>query len=120
MLRDASIDVDAAAATLPRMPLILAMLGPMVLLWPRSNVRRLDVSRGSVAVLLVVGAIGTGAAALLFIPAVKELGAGGAVAVISTAPLFGLPLAVVFLHEKITRWAVIGTAVALAGIVLLA
>ena len=120
MLRDASIDVAAAAATLPRMPLILGFLAPLVLLWPRSHVRRRDVSKRSVVVLLLAGAIGSGAAGLLFIPAVQELGAGGAVAVISTSPLFGLPLAVIFLHERITRWAVIGTIVALAGIVLLA
>lgn len=120
MLRDASIDVDPAAATLPRMPLILAFLAPLVLLWPRSHVRRRDVSKRSLVVLLLAGAIGSGAAALLFIPAVQDLGAGGAVAIISTSPLFGLPLAVIFLHERITRWAVIGTIVALAGIVLLA
>ena len=120
MLRDASIDVDPAAATLPRMPLILAFLAPLVLLWPRSHVRRRDVSKRSLVVLLLAGAIGSGAAALLFIPAVQDLGAGGAVAVISTSPLFGLPLAVIFLHERITRWAVIGTVVAIAGIVLLA
>ncbi len=120
MLRDASIDVDPAAATLPRMPLILAFLAPLVLLWPRSHVRRRDVSKRSLVVLLLAGVVGSGAAALLFIPAVQDLGAGGAVAVISTSPLFGLPLAVIFLHERITRWAVIGTVVALAGIVLLA
>lgn len=120
MLRDASIDVDAAAATLPRMPLILGFLAPLVLLWPGSNVRRRDISRRSIAILLLVGAIGSGAAALLFIPAVQELGTGGAVAVISTSPLFALPLAVIFLKEKITRWAVIGTMVALTGIILLA
>ena len=120
MLRDASVDVDPAAATLPRMPLILAFLAPLVLLWPRSHVRRREVSQRSLVVLLLAGDVGSGAAALLFIPAVQDLGAGGAVAVISTSPLFGLPLAVIFLHERITRWAVIGTVVALAGIVLLA
>jgi drug/metabolite transporter (DMT)-like permease len=38
----------------------------------------------------------------------------------STEPLFILPIAVVVLKEKITKWVIIGTALALAGVVLMA
>ena len=37
----------------------------------------------------------------------------------ATAPLFALPLGVVFLQERITVWTVAGALVAVAGIVIL-
>ena len=38
----------------------------------------------------------------------------------STAPLFAIPRAAIFLQERITVWVVLGTVLALVGIVLIA
>ena len=65
--------------------------------------------------MALFGVLGTGASAVLILIAIQEIGAGQAVAVYSISPLIGLPLAVVFLRERLTRWAVIGTVVAVVG-----
>jgi len=68
------------------------------------------------AALAVAGVLGIGIGSLLYIFAVQEVGAGRTAVLTSTQPLFALPLAVLFLREKITPKVVLGTALCILGI----
>jgi drug/metabolite transporter (DMT)-like permease len=70
--------------------------------------------------LAVAGIIGIGIGSLLYIFAVQEAGAGKTAVLTSTLPLFALPLAVIFLREKITPTVLLGTALCILGIWLVA
>ena len=119
-LRAAAVDVNPSAAAIVRMPLLLGVIGAGAWLWPNSRLRARDVGRRTMSAMALYGVLGTGVTSLLIIVAIQELGAGQAIAVFSVSPLIGLPLAVIFLREQITRWAVVGTVVAVAGIAALA
>lgn len=69
-----------------------------------------------VAGAAVVGVIGMGVASVLYVSAIEEVGAGRTAILTATVPLFTLPLAVVFLKEKVTPKVVVATLVCVAGI----
>ena len=115
-LRAVAVDVNPSAAAIVRMPILLGVIGAGAWLWPNSHLRAGNVDRRTMSAMALYGILGTGVTSLLIIVAIQELGAGQAIAVFSVSPLIGLPLAVIFLREQITRWAVIGTVVAVAGI----
>jgi drug/metabolite transporter (DMT)-like permease len=71
---------------------------------------------GNVASLIVAGIVAIGIGGLLYIAAVQEAGAGRTAILTSTMPLFTLPLAVVFLRERVTPRVVAGTITCIAGI----
>jgi drug/metabolite transporter (DMT)-like permease len=96
------------------------VLGVSLLAQRASSLRRGTVSRRQLAILGVSGVLGQGVASILFIFSLGEIGAGRTVVLFSTAPLFALPLGMLFLRERITWWVVGGTALAMAGVVLLA
>ena len=50
----------------------------------------------------MAGIIGIGLGSLFYIAAVEEAGAGKTAVLTSTMPLFNLPLAVLFLKERVT------------------
>ena len=62
------------------------------------------------AALAAAGVLGIGIGSLFYVFAVQEAGAGRTAVLTSTQPLFALPLAVLFLREKITPKVVLGTA----------
>jgi drug/metabolite transporter (DMT)-like permease len=68
------------------------------------------------AALAAAGVLGIGIGSLFYIFAVQEVGAGRTAVLTSTQPLFALPLAVLFLREKITPKVVLGTALCILGI----
>lgn len=70
------------------------------------------------ALLMLAGAgvFGTGFGSMLYIIAVQRTSAGLAALLVSTSPLWTLPLAAIFLHERITRRVLFGGALTLAGI----
>jgi len=68
------------------------------------------------AALAVAGVLGIGIGSLLYVFAVQEVGAGRTAVLTSTQPLFALPLAVLFLREKITPKVILGTALCILGI----
>ena len=118
-LRDAGEGFNAAAIGFVRLPSAALLLGAVALLQPRTALRRREVSRRSVAVLVVGGLIGSGFGSLLFTFAVLEIGAGKTAVLSSASPLFALPLAALFLRERITIWMAGGTLLAVLGIILL-
>ncbi len=118
-MRDVSEGFDAAAVGLVRIPSAMITIGAIAYLTPGSSLRRRAVSRRSHGVLAVEGLIGAGIGSLLLIFAVQEIGAGETAVLVSLSPLFALPLAAVFLGERVTRWLVVGIVLAVAGIILL-
>jgi len=74
---------------------------------------------GGVTSLIVAGVVAIGVGGLLYIAAVQEAGAGKTAILTSTMPLFNLPLAVLFLRERVTPRIVAGTIAGIAGIALI-
>ncbi len=70
----------------------------------------------SVAIVSLAGLLGTGLGSVLFIYAVAELGAAKTAFLTTSAPVFALPMGVMFLSEKLTPRVLLGTAVTIAGI----
>ncbi len=70
----------------------------------------------SLAIVAVAGLLGTGIGSILFIYSVEEIGAARTAFLTTSAPLFALPMGVLFLSEKLTPRVLLGTAVTIAGI----
>lgn len=70
----------------------------------------------SIVVVASAGLLGTGLGSLLFIYAVASIGAAKTAFLTTSAPLFALPMGVLFLAESLTPRVLIGTAITLAGI----
>ena len=119
-IRSSSEGFDAVAVHAVRVPVIAAIWLVIISFMPKSAIRRRAVDRRGVAFLAASGMISIGLSGILFIFAVQEIGAGPNAVLFATAPLFGLPLGAVFLKEQITRWVVVGTVIAVAGIALIA
>ena len=64
----------------------------------------------------MAGLLGTGLGSVLFIYAVETLGAAETAFLTTSAPLFALPMGVVFLGEHLTARILLGTLVTVAGI----
>lgn len=118
-LRHAAGDANPVVAGAIRVPAAGVLLGAAALALPTSNLRLRTIPRRSGLILAASGVIGTGVGSLLFIYAVQEAGAGRTAVITSISPLFALPLGAIFLRERITRWIMAGTVLAVAGILLL-
>ena len=73
-------------------------------------------SAESVAVIAAAGIIGTGIGSVLFIYAVESIGAAKTAFLTTSAPLFALPMGVLFLSERLTPRELFGTMLTIAGI----
>ena len=116
-LRSAAEGVNAVTAGALRLPaawVAVALLAQARRepLWPWRFGRR------STLLMTINGVLGTALGSLLFLVAVQEAGAGRAAILSSTGPLWGLPLAALILHERVTWRVALGTLVSVAGIVL--
>jgi drug/metabolite transporter (DMT)-like permease len=65
------------------------------------------------------GVLGFGVGGIFFLLAIQNAGAGKAAVLTSSAPVFGLPLSVVFLKEKVTPKTIFGTLLVVLGILFL-
>jgi drug/metabolite transporter (DMT)-like permease len=72
----------------------------------------------TVKIIAVAGLFGMGLGSLLYVSTVKFLGAAVTSVIGSLSPLFALPISMIFLKERITRVAMIGVAVTIAGVIL--
>ena len=70
----------------------------------------------SLAIVAAAGVLGTGLGSILFIYAVGEIGAAKTAFLTTSAPVFALPMGVLFLSEKLTPRTLLGTVVTIAGI----
>jgi drug/metabolite transporter (DMT)-like permease len=64
----------------------------------------------------LTGALSFGLGGFLFLVAIQYAGAGKAAVLTSCAPLFGLPLSIFCLKEKVTARILWGTSLVVAGI----
>jgi drug/metabolite transporter (DMT)-like permease len=82
---------------------------------PRALVRPFTEPR-NLAAIIAVGIVGTAMGSLAYVYAVGEAGAARATVLSSVSPLMALPLSVLFLREQLSVKILTGTAVCVAGI----
>lgn len=117
VLKPAMGSLDPVTAQAVRLPLagLLLMATPWGWGAPSLMVRA---SRGVLARVALLGAI-TAGSSVLFVTGVKYADVAVAAVLSSTAPLFAIPLGLIFLGERLTVRAVFGTLVTVAGLVVL-
>jgi len=71
---------------------------------------------GTLVAIALIGFIGYGVSLVLFITALKDLGAARAGAYFSTAPFAGAALSIIFLHEPVTTNLLIASALMAFGV----
>lgn len=118
-LRAGSGDLGAVAAASVRVTATAAALGPVAY-----HVRRRALPENhrwkELAGAAAGGVLGIGVGSIAYVFAVQEAGAGKTAILTSTMPLFSLPLAVVFLRERINLLVILGTVLCILGIWLVA
>ncbi len=115
ILNFAMIDMDPIVAGAIRMPFMA------VILFTIAHVRKSDKNiwhHGfrSLTTLALAGILGIGVGGLLFMVGIKYAGPARTAILSSTAPMFGVPLSMFMLHEKITPKTVLGTVLCMMGI----
>jgi drug/metabolite transporter (DMT)-like permease len=110
--------IDPVTANVIRQPvaaailaLLLVRVGPVTPPW-RLRGRTL-------AIVLVTGILGSGLSGFFWLYSVVEIGAGRAAVLTSTSPIFAVPLALVFLREKLAPRVLAGTLLSVLGIALI-
>ncbi|HET7342817.1 MAG TPA: DMT family transporter [Methylomirabilota bacterium] len=115
MMKPPLREIEPLTAQAIRLPLasVLLWLTP----WTR-GAALLEAGRGP---LLRIGALSlvTAASSVLFVAGLKHAGVAVGAVLSSTAPLFAIPLGVIFLGERLSPAAAVGTLLAVAGIVVL-
>jgi drug/metabolite transporter (DMT)-like permease len=113
-LRVITVGVPALAVTAVRVPcgalFLVATLGV------RRQLSLRGLSRRALLLLIGAGVFGTGFGSMLYIIAVQRTSAGIAALLVSTSPLWVLPLAAIFLHERVTGRVLAGAALTIGGI----
>jgi drug/metabolite transporter (DMT)-like permease len=117
MLKVPLATVDATTAQAVRLP--IAGLALFATPWVWSSLPTVRAAGPPLALLLGGLAVLTAGSSLLFVAGVKYAGVGVAAVLSSTAPMFALPLGTLFLGERITRTAALGTAMTIAGVAVL-
>jgi drug/metabolite transporter (DMT)-like permease len=100
-----------------RLPLAAATL--WVMPWARGALGGLGRHRRSVLARLVVLSVLTAASSVMFVAGVKYAGVAVAAVLSSTAPMFAIPLGVLFLGERLSLGALLGAGVTVTGMVVL-
>lgn len=111
--------LDAIMVASVRTPALALMFWAIVAArrtWPQL----LALSRREWVIVVVGGLVGWGLGSVLFLLAVSLAGPTRAAILTSTAPLFALPLGVAFLRERVNVWVWVGTALTVAGVILVA
>ena len=68
----------------------------------------------------LTGALTLGLGTILLVFAIGEIGPGPVAVLFAMSTIFAMPLSVIFLKERVTIWGVLGAAVAVGGVALLA
>jgi drug/metabolite transporter (DMT)-like permease len=117
MMKTPLHEIDPLTAQAVRLPLASALL--WLTPWTRGTGAALrEAGRGPLLRIGVLGVI-TAASSVLFVASLKYAGVAIGSVLSATAPLFALPLGVMFLGERVSPWTVLGALVAVAGIVVL-
>ncbi|MDQ6604255.1 MAG: DMT family transporter [Chloroflexota bacterium] len=105
---------DPITVNLIRMPVAACVL--LVASRGRANIPLRQFGGRTFLFLIVIGIFGTGLASISYLGALKIAGAGKTAVLGATAPLFALPLSILFLGERPGSRAVIGTLLTVLGI----
>src|SRR5439155_1417795 len=112
----------AAASTSALALLALSIVAAIVLWatpWARVGASGLGRTGGAALVRLVALGVLTALSSVMFVASVKYAGVAVSTVLSSTAPMFAIPLARVFFGERLSRTALLGASVTIAGIVVL-
>ena len=110
-------EMNPVTAQAIRLPLAAALL--WVTPWARSAPREFaHSSRGARLRVAVLGGL-TAISSVTFVAGVKYASVTVASVLSATAPMFGIPLAFIFLNERLTYPALLGSAITIAGIIVL-
>ena len=114
VLKPALGSLDAVTAQAVRLPLA----GLLLMATPWGWGTPAQITRADRSVLARVALLGTitAASSVLFVTGVKLADVAVAAVLSSTAPLFAIPLGLIFLGERLTARAVLGTLVTVAGL----
>jgi drug/metabolite transporter (DMT)-like permease len=115
-LRGQQGDLDAIGAASLRIPAASAAVILTVALTADRRAPLRALTPRSIAVVSLAGLLGTGLGSVLFIYAVEDIGAARTAFITTSAPVFALPMGVLFLAERITLRVMLGTALTIAGI----
>jgi uncharacterized membrane protein len=117
VLKPAMGSLDAVTAQAIRLPLAGLLLMATPWGWGAPALMR-RVDRGVLARVGLLGAV-TAVSSVLFVTGVKLADIAVAAVLSSTAPLFAIPLGLIFLGERLTTRAAFGTLVTVAGLAVL-
>lgn len=120
VLTVASLGLDPVVANTVRLPVGTILLGgafllPNTTIVPESNKQSMK-SMYFLLMIVAAGVLGTYLSSLFYVISTQKLGASRSAVLTSLGPLFALPLAVVWLKEKITWQIVFGTILTLIGL----
>jgi drug/metabolite transporter (DMT)-like permease len=117
MMKTPLLEIEPLTAQAIRLPLASALL--FLTPWTRGAVGTLRQGGRGPLVRIGVLSLITAASSVLFVASIKYAGVAVGSVLSSTAPLFALPLGVIFLGERVSVWTILGALVAVAGIVVL-
>lgn len=109
--------IDPIAAQSVRLPLAAGLL--WTLPWTHRDVPAIASAGRSIGLRLLILSAVTAASSVMYVASVKHAGVAVATVLSSTAPLFAVPLGIIFLGERLPAIALVGAVVAVAGIVVL-
>jgi drug/metabolite transporter (DMT)-like permease len=116
-LKPATEGMHSVVANSIRQPLAAVMLLALTLPQGRwRDFRSLD--RRSWAIIVLASLLSTGLGTLLFVMAIQIAGAGKTAVLGATAPMVAIPFSMLWLHERPTRWTLLGTLLTAVGIVM--
>ncbi len=115
-LRGQQGNLDALGAASLRIPAASAAVIVTIGLTSRTQRPLRLLSPRSLVIVAIAGVLGTGLGSVLFIYAVEDIGAARTAFVTTSAPVFAIPMGMLFLAEKLTPRMLVGTAVTIAGI----
>jgi drug/metabolite transporter (DMT)-like permease len=107
-------DIDPIDANLFRMSIGSIAVIPLFSYSVRRRAKPL--SKRALQIIAIAGFFGMGLASLLYVASIKLIGATIGAVIGSTAPLFALPISLLYLKERITWRGIIGTIATILGI----
>lgn len=110
-------EVDPVTAQAVRLPIAGALL--FVTPWARGAIGQLRTSEWPTVRTIIVLSMLTAVSSVMYVASLKYAGVAMATVLSSTAPMFAIPLGLVFLGERLAVGPVVGSIVTVAGIVVL-
>ncbi len=117
MMKEPLQEMSATAAQGVRLPVAAAIL--WVMPWTRGAVSALAASGGPVIARMAVLSLLTVFSSVMYVAGIKHAGVAIGSILSSVAPMFAIPLGVIFLGERLSLGAVLGVLVTLVGVVVL-